>query len=156
GNRKVAIVAGVLLAGVAISGCARAIPGPAPEVSVDVPGGSGSFSGGDNAKLPAEWPSDVPAPAGLKLEGTASIAGKEGEMERSMTATYTGPGNLSEISAQLSADFKKAGYTSASQFESNDGGMVMWEKGPVKVTVITSVSGGNVSVSETVLIPRAS
>lgn len=154
-SRKLAVLGGVLLIGVAVSGCIRPTAAPVPEVSVEVPGGSGSFSGGENAKLPAEWPADIPAPAGLKLEGTANISGRD-EVQRSMTATYAGSGSLSTISEQLSADFKKAGYTSEAAYDSTTGGATQWEKGSVKVTVITSAMDGKVTVSETVLLPKAS
>lgn len=157
-RRAIALAGAGVLVAMTTSGCfllnrARdVVPLPAPSASINLPGGSGSFSGGGNAKLPAEWPADVPTPNGLALQGAGTVSG-ESTKGRSMTASFKGTGNLSEIMADMNAKLKQAGYKSDADFNGTEGGMAVWTKGTTKVQIVSQMEGADVTVVESVYIP---
>lgn len=155
-GRVIALAAAAVVASTALSGCfflnrARV---PTPDTSFSVPGGSGGFDVGPNATLPPEWPSDIPAPAGLVLQGVGtSHSGTDGGTV--IVATYKGAGNVTAITGELTAGLKRAGYKLDSDFTNGGVGMAVFTKGKVKVQVMTQTQNGEVVVMESAYIDGA-
>lgn len=108
----------------------------------------GSFKIGDNeitTGLPSGWPSDVPTPQGLTLNGGGATA-------QGMSASWSGTGSAAAVEAQLNNDFINAGFTKEASFTGGgNGGLTTWKKGSMTVQVIVSDDGTTLAVNETVL-----
>lgn len=151
--KSVAVVAISLGAVAGMTACSSSsttenLPTPSISIPTGAPtdGGNPDISGGKS--LPANWPSDVPTPTGLPVQGGGGYNGN-------LTAAFLGPADVKAVQAQLNSDFKKNGFTSSTSFGGGDtGGVTLWTKGNQKVQVTVAQQDGKVAVSETIIVTQ--
>jgi len=146
----VAAVSVATVTGLAACGSSSSTTSDAPPAATASP--EGTFKVGDTevaSGLPSGWPSDVPTPSGLTLKGGGGTA-------QGMSASWTGPGSVKTVQAQLDTDFKANGFTADRAFATADkGGVTRWTKGSTTVQVLIADQNGEVVVNETV-VPNGS
>ncbi len=153
--KSVAIAAVSVAAVAGLSACSTSsAPENLPTPSISVPTGaptndSGNVTGGGaeaGKNLPSGWPSDVPTPSGLQLQGGGSAG-------NAMTGAWSGTGNVKAVYAEMKTKFANAGFKAETSFGNGDaGGVTLWVKGDTKVQVTIADQNGKVVVSETVLL----
>lgn len=148
-TRKTALTLAIAgLAVVALAGCVRVNTTNAGPTSS---GRSAASPGSSDAKLPANWPSDVPVPP-LPVKNALEMQRPEGPV---FTAVFQGPGDPGAAFATLNEQFVKAGFTSSTSLGSNSGGGVaVWQKGDVRVQITVLTQDGQVVISENVMTGR--
>ena len=153
--KSVAVVAVSVAAVAGLSACSKSsAPENLPTPSISIPTGaptndSGNVTGGGaeaGKNLPSNWPSDVPTPSGMELQGGGSTG-------TAMSAAWLGTGDVKAVQTEMNGKFKNAGFTSETSFGGgNIGGVTLWKKGTMKVQVTIAQQNGKVVVSETVLL----
>lgn len=147
---KTTITVGIVgvAAAFAFTGCSKSsttTDAPSPNISIPSELPSIDSGGGAVGGKPNGWPSDVPVPATLALQGSGSIS-------TATTGAWLGEGDIKAIQSQLTTDFKANGFTSNTSFGGGDtGGVTLWEKGTQKVQVTVAQQDGKVAVSETIV-----
>lgn len=151
--KSVAVLAVSIGAVAGMTACSKSSsPEDLPTPSISIPtsaptGGSGDAGGITAGKgLPAGWPSDVPTPTGLELQGGGSTG-------TAMSAAWSGTADATAVQNDLKTKFKDAGWTSTTSFGGGATGSVMlWTKGTQKVQVTVAQQNGKTAVSETVIL----
>ncbi len=142
--KSIAIAAVSLAVVTGLAACGSSSSSDAPVVSASP---EGTFKVGDTevtTGLPSGWPSDVPTPKGLQLKGGGGAG-------QGMSASWSGPGNITDVQAQLDADFAANGFAKDDTLGvGGTGGVTIWKKGSTVVQVITANESGKVVVNVTV------
>ena len=101
--------------------------------------------GGEAGVAPNNWPSDVPFPQTLALQGSGGV-------DQAQTAAWMGDGDMDTIANDLKGEFESAGWTASNSFVSGaTGSVTLWTKGSQKVQVTVAQKDGQVLVSETIV-----
>lgn len=134
----------------AVAGCGSSAAGgsnaslpPAPDVSISSSDGTLIGGEGANAKLPANWPAELPVPQGLTL--TSALSGTEGSTAGAL-ATYEGPGDSVEILDAINNALVKAGYSVESTELEGEGSTSVFSKEGIKISVAISGDAGDVTL----------
>ena len=72
-----------------------------PEVAIS--DSDGSLAVGEGSKLPDSWPTDLPAPDGIRLQSVVDSGSRT-------VALYLGPGDAKKLGQQLKSDLADNGY----------------------------------------------
>jgi len=103
----------------------------------------GTSSFGEGAKVPDNWPSDVPVYSGLKvLAGVAT--------PQAFTVSGTTPDALDKISAYYKDQAEKNGWTKETEMTQDKLTMLSYKKEKRSLSVIVSTDGPEQSISITV------
>lgn len=155
-----ALVAGIAAGLVTLVGCSSSTApsaGSSNTAGSSVTGepspaaGEATTSPAPTVHPPADWPKDIPAPAGLTLQDVGTP--QPGEPPGNMSATFVGPGSEGAVEAALSEQFRRAGFVADRALGDSAGGVTMWKKGSVSVQVVVFSQGKDVTVIETIQAP---
>ena len=107
---------------------------------VKIDSSEGSVEIGDGSQLPADWPSDVPAPDGFTLAGVLSGDSGGG---KSFTASYTADGDqMANVDSYVQA-LEGAGWKK----ESDMSGIYSLTKGKMQLDIIAGFTDGQTSLA---------
>ncbi len=138
----IGVGAGVICASL-VTGCTNSAGSDYPIPEVSVSDGDGSLVVGEGSTLPADWPSDVPVPEGLRLQSVA-------DSQESEVALYLGPGSATAIGEDLSREFEDAGYTVAGTTADGPATATTFVKGATSVAVNVDQTGTHAAITLTV------
>lgn len=142
GTRLVRLSALVLVGVLAVAGCSSSAGAdPAPEVSVSDSGGSLVL--GEGSELPADWPTDIPAPEELLLQSVIDSG-------NSATALYLGRGNATLIGQEVARKLTTNGYTAQSTTTEGFETTTTYTKASTTVALSISQTGTDASLTFTV------
>ena len=137
----VAIAVAVLLCG-PLAACSNSADG-SPEPAISVSDSEGSLVIGEGSELPADWPTDIPAPEGLLLQSVVTA-------DASTIALYLGPGNASLIAQAVTTELVAKGYTAQGSTSAGFETTTTYTKGSTSVDVSVSQTGTDASITLTV------
>lgn len=138
----IGIGAGVFCCGL-VTGCTSSATGAYPTPAVSVSDSDGSLVVGEGSALPPDWPSDVPAPQGLRLQSVV-------DSYESQVALYLGPGSATAIGEDLSREFEDAGYTVEGTTADGPATAITYVKGATSVAVNVDQTGTDAAITLTV------
>lgn len=108
-----------------------------------------NVNSGKNTKVPDNWPSSVPIPAGVSVSYAAVIAGEAGET--TSTLNYSTDENIEKISNLYKEELVANGWTIGSQVSTGDGFMLSATQGE-KDFVTVYLSGTNQKTDVTISV----
>ena len=117
--------------------------GGSPEPAVSVSDSEGSLVIGEGSELPADWPTDVPAPEGLPLQSVVTTGG-------STIALYLGPGNAAQVAVLVTTELTENGYAVQGSTTAGFETTTTYAKGSTYVDVSVSQTGSDASITLTV------
>lgn len=130
-----------------MAGCSDSAAGGYPTPEVSVSDAAGSLVVGEGSELPADWPADIPEPAGLQLQSVINADDSE-------VALYLGPGNAATIGDEVNRKLEEVGYIKEERGADGVGSAVVFVNAGSTVTVNVDQTGTDAAITLTVKRPR--
>lgn len=137
------IVATLLAGGLVLTGCASSGTSSSPDPEVAISDSDGSLAVGEGSKLPDSWPTDLPAPDGIRLQSVVDSGSRT-------VALYLGPGDAKKLGQQLKSDLADNGYEQQATTTAGAETVTKYLKDSTEVEVSVGQTGSDVSITMTV------